>query len=105
MVAKLERDGNVAVIVSTGYGAGWSTWNEENQEAMAFDPDLAQAILDKDLEAAHRIASKKWPDAYLGGLDDGAVVEWVPKGTWFEITEYDGSESLRVLDQNEFWEA
>ena len=30
MVEKLERDGKVAILYSPGYGAGWSTWNDDN---------------------------------------------------------------------------
>ena len=26
-IEKVVRDGKVAVLVSPGYGAGWSTWN------------------------------------------------------------------------------
>jgi hypothetical protein len=101
MVEKLIRGNQVAVLVSRGYGAGWSTWNTENpqiQEAMLFDPDIAQAVLDKNLDKAEEIATRKYPgDSYTGGIEDNMVVEWVNIGDRFYIQEYDGSESLKIL--------
>ena len=93
---KLIVKGNVAVLISAGYGAGWSTWARENAEEMVFDPDIAKAILDNDFAKAQTIAKAKYPDQYLGGLDD-LVVGFVPIGTRFEINEYDGHETLRIL--------
>lgn len=94
MTEKLERDGQIAVLVSRGFGAGWSTWNSE--PASVFDPEMAQAVLDGDNAKAEAIAKRKYPDAYTGGVSV-LVVEWVTKGDRFEIHEYDGSESLRVF--------
>lgn len=97
MIDKLyNTNGDVAVIVSGGYGAGWSTWCEhENRERAAFDPAIAQAILDKKTEEEIKtIASERYPKEYLGGLEERLHVEWIPKGTAFYIDEYDGSESI-----------
>jgi hypothetical protein len=94
-IAKLERDGKVAVLVSHGYGAGWSTWNELGAQCV-FDPEIAQAILDGNRALALEVAKRKYPDVYCGGIEDLSV-EWVNKGDRFEIHEYDGSESLRVF--------
>ena len=108
-VPKLIRDGKVAVIVSPGYGAGWSTWlgseTRQRQEEAVFCPDLVTAIEAGDAAAVKECAARIFgPDAYLGGLvrDDErgitARVQWVPVGTRFEISEYDGFETLRILD-------
>ena len=95
-------DGRVAVIVSPGYGAGWSTWGKPE---MALDGELAQAILaEKPLPELSAIATKNWPEAYLGGLED-CVVEWVNEGAQFEIEEYDGSESLHVIGNRRYMSA
>lgn len=91
---KFEKDGRVAVLVSRGFGAGWSTWNSD--PATVFDPEMVKAVLDNDHAKANEIAARKYPDAYAGGVND-LVVEWVDKGDRFEIHEYDGSESLRVF--------
>lgn len=100
MVDKLIIDGKVAVLVSHGYGAGWYSW--EGNEAMLFDPVLAQALLDgKSEDELIRIAKKRYPDNYLGGID-GLTVNWVPVGAEFRITEYDGSEGIRLASK-ESW--
>jgi len=95
---KLERDGAVAVLISPGFGAGWSTWNSE--PASAFDPEMAEAVLAGDNAKAEIIAKQKYPNAYTGGVAN-LTVEWVTKGDRFEIHEYDGSESLRVFGPND----
>ena len=95
MTDKLIRDGKVAVLVSPGYGAGWSTWNHPAKE-LAMDRELAEAVLSDNPQARFEVAERKWPDAYTGGLDD-VVVEWVTQGDRFEIHEYVGNESLHIL--------
>lgn len=99
---KLIKDGMVAVLVSRGYGAGWSTWMSDYPECL-FDPVLAQMIIDgaDEMEIA-TVAQKRYPDAYLGGLD-GLDVEWLPVGTKFRVDEYDGAESIEYLGDI-YWE-
>lgn len=97
---KLIIDGQVAVLVSHGYGAGWYSW--EGDEHMLFDPVVAQAILDeKSMDQIMRIAKNRYPEKYLGGLD-GLTVHWVPVGQRFRIEEYDGSEGL-MLESEYRW--
>jgi hypothetical protein len=90
---KLIMDGKVAVLISGGFGAGWSTWCGEE---VLFDKDVALAVLGESDETPLEVAKRKFPDAYYGGVD-GLRVEWVPKGQRFEINEYDGRESLHFL--------
>jgi hypothetical protein len=101
MIEKLIRDGQVAVLYSPGYGAGWSTWNPERFEEMLFDPQIAD-IRDRgdaDWEKkAQAIALVKYPDAYLGGLEE-LQVRWLPVGTQFRVNEYDGNEELDIKEQ------
>jgi hypothetical protein len=96
---KVIRDGKVAVLISRGFGAGWSTWNTEFPE-LIFHPkivelveqDKATTILEDDWIAenlGHRV--------YTGGALDLEIV-WLPEGTKFMINEYDGSESIITLD-------
>jgi len=93
---KLIVDGKVAVLVSRGYGAGWSSWMSGSPQCL-FDPVIAQMLLDgvDEMEIA-TVAEKRYPDEYLGGLN-GLTVEWVPVGTKFRIDEYDGAESIEIL--------
>ena len=98
---KVIRDGKVAVLVSRGYGAGWSTWvDEEYQEMFLFHPTLVQMVEEK----RPRLLIEEWmkkelglEDVYTGGID-GLEIEWVPVGTKFVIDEYDGAESIRTID-------
>lgn len=97
---KVVRDGKVAILVSPGFGAGWSTWEygSELSEFMLFDSGL--------VEMAERGASSDEVEAYLkskfgedlyvymGGWP--AEIQWLPVGTPFYVHEYDGSESLRT---------
>jgi hypothetical protein len=106
-VDKLERDGQVAVLVSQGFGAGWSTWNPEYPE-MLFDPYIATIVADATEDSWERDISKittyctlKYPDAYLGGLAQ-LTVQWVPKGELFRVEDYDGSETLRLVSQTDW---
>lgn len=97
-VRKLVRKGKVAVIVSPGYGAGWSTWATDRN--VAFDREIALAILGESKVPLDELAELKYGVdsdnySYTGGLSQ-AKVEWLPKGTRFRIDEYDGFETLVV---------
>lgn len=98
---KIERDGKVAVLVSPGYGAGWSTWNNEHRETLCMDAEIVQAVLDGDKKKAVEIAKQKCGDFYEGGIND-LMVMWVSKGDSFEIDEYDGYESLHVIGEHRY---
>jgi hypothetical protein len=102
---KLIKDGKVAVLVSYGHGAGWSTWNNKSNTDMVFDKDIAQMLIDNEPYSELReLADKKYPNACTLGLGD-LVVEWVDIGERFEIEEYDGSESLILLKNKSFYQA
>ena len=101
MTERLVRDGQVAVLHSPGFGAGWSTWchgDDSVRLAMTFDPQIAD-IVDQGTadwqERAETIAKIKYPDAFLGGLKD-LRVKWLPVGTQFRVTEYDGNEDIEI---------
>jgi hypothetical protein len=101
MEVKLIRNGKVAVLISEGYGAGWSSWNDEYPD-MIFDPEIAQMVEDgKTYKEIDEVATKKYPKAYLGG-SGGLVVKWLPIGTQFIVEEYDGYESLLVNSETEW---
>ena len=100
---KFIRDGKVAVLYSPGYGAGWSTWNQEYGDELVFDPGLVDLVLaGRDQEEIVVYATLKWPDACLLGLAS-LDVEWVPVGTKFQIGEYDGHESVNVFDEEDWF--
>lgn len=94
MVKKLTNEnGDVAVIYSPGYGAGWSTWAPTKyKEDVVFDADLAKAILDGNLEEARRIHNERYNEVY-GNMED-LKIAWIPKGSIVSISVYDGYESV-----------
>ena len=96
---KLIRDGQVAVLVSPGYGAGWYSWHSNEQ--LLFDPSIVQWIEEDDREKIQAYLELRYPDETTIGLED-LVVEWVPVGARFRIEEYDGAESL-VLESTQRW--
>lgn len=101
---KYIKDGQVAVLVSHGYGGGWSTWTYDSdpdvRDGLMFDNVLVEYVLVGDILGAAHYASDKY-NAFTGG-SDGLTVEWVPQGEQFEITEYDGAESLRIISECKF---
>jgi hypothetical protein len=99
-VNKLIKDGKVAVLISQGFGAGWSTWNREELN-MLFDAGLADLVLKGDPEQILAYATLKWPDAYLGSLEDLTVV-WVEQGQLIKINEYDGRERIEYRDSDDW---
>jgi hypothetical protein len=103
----VKRNGQVAVLVSHGFGAGWSTWNPAYPE-MLYDPDVVELLEaprpmfpSEQEEAICALLARlgRYPDAYFGGAD-GLRVHWVPSKARFRIDEYDGSESLVLLDSD-----
>ena len=94
---KLVRDGRVAVLISPGHGAGWSTWNSESEEIL-FDPAIVEFVEHNKWKELEVYATLRYPDIYLGGMRD-LQIEWLPEGTEFVIEEYDGAETLRYRDE------
>ena len=97
-------DGRVAVLVSPGFGAGWSSWvAREFREQLLFDPAVVELVESgADSSAIEQYCEGRYgSDLYYGGADD-LIVQWVPVGARFRIHEYDGSESL-VLESEEEW--
>lgn len=113
---KLIENGKVAVLISPGFGAGWSTWNSIRDgitsEQLLFDRTIAALTIQRDLE---EITSDQYyelvssycdetfgkDNVYCGGVDDLEVV-WIPEGTLFKVNEYDGSESIEYKE-NDYW--
>ena len=85
------------VLISPGYGAGFSTWNSEE---MAFDEDLI-ALFERgctEEEMVDLCISRGYGKPYMGGFSQLRVVN-VPSGTVFYIGEYDGYESIELLNR------
>jgi hypothetical protein len=96
---KLIRDGQVAVLVSPGFGAGWYSWH--HVEELLYDPSVVEWLEQGEMSKIQSYLALKYQDEYFGGLD-GLEVKWVPVGARFRIDEYDGAENL-VLESEERW--
>ena len=95
---RVTRDGQTAVLVSPGYGAGFVTWAGDS-EVSPFEPKIVELVLAgrKDQITAEWVKAELGLDYLcLGGVSD-LTVEWLPVGTAFRIDEYDGSESIVTL--------
>jgi hypothetical protein len=105
-VNKVIRDGKVAVLVSSGFGAGWSTWSyvgeEDYRNFMLFDPTLVTMVERGDsVEEIESYVTAIHPHTYCGGASD-LTIQWLPVGTAFRIHEYDGAESVEIRDDIEW---
>ena len=96
MTEKLIKDGLVAVAVSGGFGAGWSTWNDVDPTDARFN-----VLFEKgDWEQAATLC-EELEMGFTGGAEQ-VRLEWVLPGTQFVIDEYDGSESL-MTKEDYYW--
>ena len=97
---KLIKDGKVAVLISPGYGGGWSTWAYGDSDELLFDPVIAQMILDfADIDEIEEVVRLRHPEetGCMAGLED-LTVQWVDQGKEFIVEECDGAESIRYKD-------
>jgi hypothetical protein len=97
---KLIRDGKVAVLYSPDFGAGWYTWNYQYPEIL-FDPAIVEFVEKEKWAELETYVILKYPEIYKGGMTD-LRVEWIPEGTEFKVTEYDGNESIEYKE-NDHW--
>ena len=93
---KVIRDGKVGVLVSPGFGAGFSTWGYPTEAI--FDPTLIELVENEKVQEAVDYCESTWTGEYSGGVQDLKVV-WVPEGSEFVIEEYDGAESLMLKEE------
>lgn len=102
---KVLKDGKVvAVLISPGFGSGWSTWNApEYREMLLFDERFVQAALQgATVEEARQLVEKVFglkPDDYfcISGWET-IKVRWVDVGMSFTVDSRDGYEVLEFLD-------
>lgn len=102
---RLVRDGNVAVLYSPGYGAGWSTWADTDiRENVLFDPAMVELVEQEKWDELKAFVALKYPTLYTGGLED-LHIEWMPVGTQFIVEDYDGNESITRRDTTDWYTA
>jgi hypothetical protein len=98
---KVIRDGKVAVLISTGFGAGWYCWNKECQ-SLLFHPKLVEMV-EKNKQSE---IDEDWikdnlgiENVYCGGADD-LEIRWLCINTKFIVEDYDGCEY--IITENDF---
>ena len=111
-VEKLIENNQVAILISPGFGSGWSTWEDKK---LAYDKRVVKFVQDhihdrKFMEAAsdsnseaHKfvkefLESCGYPNVYLGGNFQQLKIQWLPVGTKYIIREYDGAEYIETID-------
>ena len=102
MANKVIRDGKVAVLIAPKYGCGWASevYEKELREAMLFCPTLVEMILNNVSHEELQIAADEFFDSVY--VPEDLTVKWVDQGTKFRISEYDGSESIVIFDENDY---
>lgn len=107
----INSEGKVAVLFSSGYGAGWSSWNEEHKEQLLFDPEIVKIVLGNSeaYDGSKLIrdhCDKKYGigSIYTGGVDT-LEIYWATPGELFQIDEFDGYESVSSRDLENWIEA
>ena len=96
---KVERNGLIGVLYSPGFGAGWYSWNTDVPQCL-FSPEIIEMVENNERDKITDELCKELFDVdyfYTGGADD-LRVEWLSKGTHFDIHEYDGSESIKTFE-------
>lgn len=86
-----------AVAISPGYGAGLTSWNRDLSPMLPELVLLAFARNGTERNTLLGLVHKRVPNFCDLGLSD-IEIEWLPVGTWFEITEYDGAESINTKE-------
>ena len=88
-----------AVLVSSGYGAGWSSWN---QSELAYDKRVVEYYMThspltprEEVEAA--MEQFGYEDVYAGGWHK-IHVDWVLANAVWRMDEYDGAEHIEYLN-------
>ena len=100
-IAKFEKGDDIALLLSPGYGAGWSTWNYPE---LAYDKRVIEFWMEHRNENPNEIKGAKelfkswgYEDIYWGGFRD-IELTWIRKGRVFRIVEYDGSEHIEMFN-------
>lgn len=99
-----EDKSAIAALVSSDFGSGWSTYNEE--VGLAIDEEVVRYWL----EYKNTKSEKELKDDFAKmGYDvfnfygwNNITLKWVPVGATFRIQEYDGSEYVEIFNVNDW---
>ena len=96
-----DDDDSFAVLYSPDYGAGWSTWCEEEIQYCPIIVILLLRGVEIDQDTAEWIV-KKWYGIthFYGGGVRSMKIQWVDEP--YRILEFDGSETVEVFSEAEW---
>ena len=105
-IKKVERNGKIAVLVSPGFGAGWSTFNDDEiAKVLLYHPEIVRLVKENRRDEITEKYCQKLigtdKHIYTGGAEQ-LEIKWIDKGTSFEITDYDGFESIHIIGEREY---
>lgn len=88
------------VLVSHGFGAGWSSWEGPT---LAYDGRVIDCWIknNDEQEVADFIESLGYDRPYMGGWKN-CQLEWIPENTLWRITEYDGAEQIEFFSPSDW---
>ena len=98
-----NKNGEVGILISRGFGAGWSTWDYNHGYDIAMDKRIIEKWLTSPSydEMEEFLNSIGYKNVYMGGYSD-LDLEFVTPGIKFYIDEYDGAESLITENDGRF---
>jgi hypothetical protein len=103
LIPKVKHNGKVAILYTPDYGSGWYSWHQD--ERLLFDPELVQMVeADEVKQVQQRLIQRKYPEIkeiHLIRLPY-LQVAWIPEGKKFRIQEYDGQESILLLEEERY---
>lgn len=99
---KVIRNNQVALLISSGKGGGWYTWNDyiKDYEQLIFSPKVVEMVEQNRTNEINETWVKdnlELEGVYCGGID-GLTIKWLPIGTHFKIIDYEGKEELLTLE-------
>jgi hypothetical protein len=104
-VIENEKGKFTAVLISPDYGAGYSTWGYGD----CMDGELIKELLENvdgfnpnEVDSGTEIDVSDYMTNDFRSL---FTVCFVPVGTLFRISEYDGSEHIVYFNESDFYEA
>ena len=103
---KVIKNGQVGVLISPGYGAGWSTWNHDvDPKVMMMDARIIKAWQAGRLtegnvfEVLKELGIIDDDDYVYGGGVSSLTLQWVPIGQEFRVVENDGFEYVQEKEE------
>lgn len=107
-VIENEKGKFTAVLISPDYGAGYSTWGYGDPMDGKLIKELLENVDDfnpNEVDSETEIDVSDYMSSQFDSLFSLFSVCFVPTGTLFRISEYDGAESIVYFNENDFYEA